>query len=341
MKTVVGIAATDFEGPSQMDDAAINALYDCNNAYTYMGYMEFSDGVAYDPTRCTAACSAQSEYNLANGINQTCQFVNAYLLLKNGQVQGQICSFYNETWNETYATNTGYFYESDVYTIAASVTYSNQTNPGVCVPSPSPSVLTSSSIPSTSTVLTSSTIPSTTPTAASSPTPTAISSNLIPNGDFSEGYNVDWATTSGTTGTYSVQPSRTDSGPDGNGALLLSCGSSSTGSAGSIYYSSATFDVTPGTNYTVSFAYYYIPGQNGVASGSPVLLTLEDVSSGYSVSTGASTAIAGSNTYSMVTGDFVAGSAGETELVFGLVCAKGDQAVVEVDEVVLVPASGF
>ena len=46
----------------------------------------------------------------------------------------QVCALYNETWNATYATNTGYTSGSDVYTIALSVTGSNSTDPGVCVP---------------------------------------------------------------------------------------------------------------------------------------------------------------------------------------------------------------
>lgn len=53
--------------------------------------------------------------------------------MKNGLVQAQVCAMYTETWDASYATNTGYYYQSDVYTIASSVIYSNATEPGTCV----------------------------------------------------------------------------------------------------------------------------------------------------------------------------------------------------------------
>jgi hypothetical protein len=56
-----------------------------------------------------------------------------YYLMKNGLVQAQVCSMYTQTIDTIYAVNTGYYYGSDVYTIASSVTFYNTTDPGTCV----------------------------------------------------------------------------------------------------------------------------------------------------------------------------------------------------------------
>lgn len=123
-----------YGSPTVLGNASINALDNCAGTNTYLGYKLFSDGF-YDPARCLAACTAQSNYNLAYPPTppakpQTCQFVNTYLLLKDGYSQGQICALYSSTWGPSYATNTGYTFNTDTYTIALSLTYSNATNPG-------------------------------------------------------------------------------------------------------------------------------------------------------------------------------------------------------------------
>ena len=111
----------------------------------------------FDTTLCAAACSAQSAYNLrhppANGPAQTCQFYNTYAMYKNDVYQGQYwyihkfpidieflltatSSLYNQTWDMTYATNTGQFRGADHYTIQDSYIASNSSNPGVCPQAP-------------------------------------------------------------------------------------------------------------------------------------------------------------------------------------------------------------
>jgi len=93
----------------------------------------------FDVGRCAAACTAQSNYNIAHppsdgSAPMLCRFFNTYNLLKNGIVQSQVCAMYSETWGSSYAVNTGYSSSGATYTIQNSVTYSNTADPGVCVP---------------------------------------------------------------------------------------------------------------------------------------------------------------------------------------------------------------
>ena len=50
-------------------------------------------------------------------------FFNAYVLSKNGIPQGLYCSFYNQTWDPSYATNYGQYHGSDHYTVSDSYSY--------------------------------------------------------------------------------------------------------------------------------------------------------------------------------------------------------------------------
>jgi len=100
-----------------------------------MGYKLFQNQ-PFDVSLCAAACSAQTQYNLAHppqdGQPMTCQFYNTYILLKNGENVGQYCSLYNETWDVSTATNVGQYRGSDQYTIEYSYSLSNATDAGVC-----------------------------------------------------------------------------------------------------------------------------------------------------------------------------------------------------------------
>lgn len=126
----------EFVSSDYLGNYAINAPYDCNGDQTYLGFKFWNDGLPFDVERCASACTAQSNYNEANppeyGAPMTCQFFNTYLLVKNGITQGQTCAMYNQTWSDSYAVNSGYYYEEDVYSIAYSYTFSNTTDPGVC-----------------------------------------------------------------------------------------------------------------------------------------------------------------------------------------------------------------
>jgi len=134
-----------YTAPVSLGNATINAPLDMCNRDSYMGFKLFTSG-GFDASLCAAACSAQSEYNTAhppaNSPAQTCQFFSTYMLYKNGQPQGQYCSLYSETWDSSYAQNTGYYYGNDHYTIAYSYSSSNATNPALpptsCKPAATP-----------------------------------------------------------------------------------------------------------------------------------------------------------------------------------------------------------
>ncbi|TGO90243.1 hypothetical protein BPOR_0073g00180 [Botrytis porri] len=120
-----------YNQPTSLAGASINAPLDCKKADTYLGSRFFTD-TPFDVSLCTAACDATTAFNVAHpsatGV-QTCQFINTYILYLNGVAQGQACAMYTDTWDISYAVNTGYTSGTDVYTIDSSYTLSNSTNP--------------------------------------------------------------------------------------------------------------------------------------------------------------------------------------------------------------------
>ncbi|KAK4561353.1 hypothetical protein LTR86_004670 [Recurvomyces mirabilis] len=119
-----------YTGPVALGNAAINAPVDCAGRDTYMGVKIFTSG-PFDASLCAAACSSQSVYNLAhppqNGVAQTCQFFNTYVLYNGTQSVGQYCSLYNESWPASFATNVGQYRGADHFTVGYSYTFSNTT----------------------------------------------------------------------------------------------------------------------------------------------------------------------------------------------------------------------
>ena len=112
-----------FTGPVALP-AAINAPTDADS---YNGMKLYNEG-PFDPTVCAAACNAQTAFDKehlvdANGNYRACNFFNAYILLKNDVPQGTYCSFYTREWDSSFAVNTGYFYQDDVYKVVSSFTY--------------------------------------------------------------------------------------------------------------------------------------------------------------------------------------------------------------------------
>lgn len=131
------VPVSGYGEANYLGNAAINAPLDCNSDNTYMGVKIWTTG-PFDASRCAAACTAASVFDIAQGIPslanpQTCQFYNTYLLLKNGTSVGQYCAMYNQTWANSYATNAGQYRGYNHYTISNSYSYSNATNPGTCV----------------------------------------------------------------------------------------------------------------------------------------------------------------------------------------------------------------
>ncbi|UQC79276.1 uncharacterized protein CLUP02_04755 [Colletotrichum lupini] len=144
-----------------LGDNSINAPLDCAGYDTFLGSKIFTDG-PFDPKLCAAACTAQSEYNVAhppaNAPAQTCQFFNTFFVLKNGVPEGQYCSLYSKSWDNSYAVNNGQWRGSDHYTISYSFSYTNATDAGkpripCAVASASSAIVTSSLQPYCSSLL--------------------------------------------------------------------------------------------------------------------------------------------------------------------------------------------
>ncbi|KAH0372127.1 hypothetical protein KCU65_g1426, partial [Aureobasidium melanogenum] len=113
---------------------AINAPLDCTGDDSFIGSRYLGNSV-FDANLCAVACNEQASYALQHpptdgSFNKVCTFFNTYILYKNGQPLQQSCALYDQTWSQSYAKNTGYYYGSDHYTIGFSYTFSNKTNGG-------------------------------------------------------------------------------------------------------------------------------------------------------------------------------------------------------------------
>lgn len=96
-----------------------------------MGYKLFNDGQPFEPARCAAACEAETKWNVEHlNSRMLCKFFNTYVLMKNGEPQGQYCSMYTQKWEKNVAVNDGQWRGDDHYTIASSYSYSNTADPG-------------------------------------------------------------------------------------------------------------------------------------------------------------------------------------------------------------------
>ncbi|KAG9669588.1 hypothetical protein KCU99_g6796, partial [Aureobasidium melanogenum] len=89
-----------YSMPVLLNNNAIQAPLDCNGKDTYLGFQTFN--TSFD------ASSDGSK-------PKTCQFFNT------------------QTWGKSVATNTGYAYGQDVYSVGMSYAYSNATDAGVCI----------------------------------------------------------------------------------------------------------------------------------------------------------------------------------------------------------------
>ncbi|KAH6639605.1 hypothetical protein C7974DRAFT_449729 [Boeremia exigua] len=125
------VVAVDGYSGESLGSVAINAPRDCNGDDTYMGYKLFNDGQPFEPARCAAACEAETKWNVEHlDSRMLCKFFNTYVLMKNGEPQGQYCSMYTQKWEKNVAVNDGQWRGDDHYTIASSYSYSNTTDPG-------------------------------------------------------------------------------------------------------------------------------------------------------------------------------------------------------------------
>jgi hypothetical protein len=115
-----------YSSPTPLGNAAID-VPPCQN--TYLGVKIFTSG-PFDASLCAAACSATSEYNTQQGIPQTCQFFDTYVLYDEGRAVGQYCAMYSQSYDASYATNVGQYRGDDYYTIGYSYTFSNASYSG-------------------------------------------------------------------------------------------------------------------------------------------------------------------------------------------------------------------
>ncbi|KAH7018096.1 uncharacterized protein B0I36DRAFT_335305 [Microdochium trichocladiopsis] len=89
-------------------------LRDCAGTWTYMGYKIYSNQ-PFDPRLCSAACDAQTAYNIAHppssGKPSLCGAFGTYLVHKTTSagtwITGQMCTMYTSAWDTKYAKNTG------------------------------------------------------------------------------------------------------------------------------------------------------------------------------------------------------------------------------------------
>ncbi|KAI4944730.1 hypothetical protein J4E91_008417 [Alternaria rosae] len=125
------VVPVDGYSGESLGNVAINAPNDCNGDDTYMGYKLFNDGQPFEPARCAAACEAETKWNVEHlNSRMLCKFFNTYVLMKNGEPQGQYCSMYTQKWAKSVAVNDGQYRGDDHYTIASSYSYSNTADPG-------------------------------------------------------------------------------------------------------------------------------------------------------------------------------------------------------------------
>ncbi|KAF4545981.1 Carbohydrate-binding protein [Lasiodiplodia theobromae] len=112
----VGKTISGWSAPLNLGNAAMNApLWDASNTWTYMGYKLFQDG-PFDVALCSAACEAQTAYNVAHppssGYTPLCAGFGTYQLTVTDRntgrssVVGQMCTMYTSAWGAEYATNT-------------------------------------------------------------------------------------------------------------------------------------------------------------------------------------------------------------------------------------------
>ena len=117
-----------YNGPTELG-GAINAPEDAMGHNTYMGYkfFPFNGSQGYDPQTCADACDAQTLFNrqhpASDNTSQSCIFFAAYVISKNALPQGLYCSFYNTTWDRSYATSHGQYRGNNTYTISRPYSY--------------------------------------------------------------------------------------------------------------------------------------------------------------------------------------------------------------------------
>ncbi|KAG9191968.1 hypothetical protein G6011_10702 [Alternaria panax] len=118
-----------FNTPANLP-AAINAPLIKKNGQDYDTYngMRLFNTNPYDPSLCAAACESQTKFDKehladANGEYKPCNFFTSYILTKNGVPLGTYCALYTQSWDSSFAVNTGYYYGEDEYSVICAASY--------------------------------------------------------------------------------------------------------------------------------------------------------------------------------------------------------------------------
>lgn len=122
-------AVPDFKAPIDLP-ATIWAPLD-NGKDTYNGMRLFNEN-PYDPSLCAAACEAQTQFDRehladANGNYKPCNFFTSYILTQNDVPLGTYCSLYTRSWDESYATNSGFQNGDDKFSVVCAASYEAST----------------------------------------------------------------------------------------------------------------------------------------------------------------------------------------------------------------------
>jgi hypothetical protein len=94
------------------DGGAILAPLDCNGKDTYIGVKKYTDA-QFDAQRCIDYCAE----------TPGCNYVNTYMLRKNGVPFVQDCALYTRRWTAEFATNYGQVSGHSNLTISSTDSY--------------------------------------------------------------------------------------------------------------------------------------------------------------------------------------------------------------------------
>lgn len=130
-------SVADFNAPTNLPGAIQAPLItkDGQSYDTYNGMRLFNDN-PYDPSLCAAACEAQTAFDKehlvdSNGEYKPCNFFTSYILTDNDVPLGTYCALYTQSWDSSYATNTGYTSGSDNVKVICPASYAITTqDPG-------------------------------------------------------------------------------------------------------------------------------------------------------------------------------------------------------------------
>lgn len=106
-----------------------------NAPSSYVGARQFSG--PYDPSQCASASTAHNAYwqqhTASGGTYSPVNFFVSYVVSKNNNPMVTYCALYSQSWDRSYATNTGqYDSAGNYYDVSQAYAYTlSQTDSGV------------------------------------------------------------------------------------------------------------------------------------------------------------------------------------------------------------------